>query len=424
MDQLLSKAGSTLVTFAVRSGVQVASSYVIKSVSTLMEHIPEKQKKQIDRKKSQLENKIEIVTYSIEIIRLIAARGNSNLNNVLKLADYLKEDIDEFVKDISILTSDLNNKKLSLELLKILEKTIDDLVEKIDNIIPTLNLVLTTYGTSTINNFQDYVSPGRLLNSTTLVCKSNDEFSNLKNNKEVTVGPEFSLTFYNIFYNQNSEHKIIWKEKYARCKFQIVRIPNKLLEYSYELRITENFDDERYHESDEKPGYNVYDIRQINKLFFSASGRLLKLEDRSTPVLVLKAKKISTDKLDKETVDGVDEIEDTDIAFEWIAIGDYETIENESDDESDEEEEEVKEENSNNEDKSTDKLNILHIGEGSPLSLLEYLIRLCTLQANDQTSVLDVKDERLRLYLSDENYIDNKSNQMATLNKKMGSLKL
>lgn len=423
MDQLLSKAGSTLVTFAVRSGVQVASTYVVKSVSTLMVHVPEKQKRKIDRKRIQLENKIETVTYSIEIIKLMAARGNSNLSYVLKLTDFLKEDIDEFVKDIAVLTSGLDNKKLSLELLKILEKTIDDLVEKIDNIIPILNLVLTTYGTATINNFQDYVSPGRLLNSTVLVSKSNEEFLELKSEKEISVGPDFSLTFYNIFYNQNSEQKIIWKEKYARCRFQIIRVPNKSSTYMYELRITEDFNDDRYHEEDELAESKVVDIRQISKLFFSASGRLLKLEDRSTPVLVLKTKKTTTEKLDKDSIEGVEKHENNDDSFEWFAIGDYER--NSLDDESDDEDDEYENDKQEIESKANDKANLnTFSSDGSPLSLLEYLIRLCTLQANDQISVLDVKDERLRLYLADENYMNNTSSQIASLNKKMENLKL
>ncbi|KAG0681226.1 hypothetical protein C6P42_004310 [Pichia californica] len=427
-DDTIEKSGKIYVNLGDGIGqsmnsVQVASTYVVKSVSTLMVHVPEKQKKKIDRKRIQLENKIETVTYSIEIIKLMAARGNSNLSYVLKLTDFLKEDIDEFVKDIAVLTSGLDNKKLSLELLKILEKTIDDLVEKIDNIIPILNLVLTTYGTATINNFQDYVSPGRLLNSTVLVSKSNEEFLELKSEKEISVGPDFFLTFYNIFYNQNSEQKIIWKEKYARCRFQIIRVPNKSSTYMYELRITEDFNDDRYHEEDELAESKVVDIRQISKLFFSASGRLLKLEDRSTPVLVLKTKKTTTEKLDKDSIEGVEKHENNDDSFEWFAIGDYER--NSLDDESDDEDDEYENDKQEIESKANDKANLnTFSSDGSPLSLLEYLIRLCTLQANDQISVLDVKDERLRLYLSDENYMNNTSSQIASLNKKMENLKL
>lgn len=436
MEQLLSKAGSTLVTFAVRSGVQVASTYVIKSVSTLMDHVPEQQKKKLDRKRNQLESKVETVTYSIEVLRLMAAKGNSNLSYVLKLADYLKEDIDNFSKDIEFLTVDLKKRKISSEFLRVVDKTIDDLVEKIDNIIPILNLVLTTYGTSTINNFQDYVSPGRLLNSTVIVNQSNEEFAKHKAKQEINVGPEFSLTFYNIYYNHtaasNGDHQITWREKYARSKFQIIRVPNAEVEYCYKLRILENFDDERYHEEEEKPECKLYDIRQISKLFFSASGRLLKLEDRSSPVLVLKTKKTTSEDLDNETLNGAKAKLHEDGGIEWIAVGDYEvsTNETDSDDDNEEEEEEdekksVTEAKQDIETKATDKAKTnTAVGNSSPLSLLEYLIRLCTLQANDQMPLLEVKDERLRLYLADENQMNKTPNRVASLSKKMESLRI
>jgi hypothetical protein len=427
MDQLLSKAGSTLVTFAVRSGVQVASTYVIKSVSTLMDHVPEHERKKLERKKDQLQNKIETVTYTIEIIQLMAAKGNSSLESVLKLADYLKEDIETFSNDIDLLTTTkTKNGKLNSDILKVIEKTIDELVDKIDNIIPILNLVLTTYGTSDVHNFQNYVSPGRLLNSTVIVNNSNEEFDKLKGSQTVNVGPKFSLTFYNIFYNHsaaiNDGNQIIWREKFACCSFQIVRVPNKTLKYSYELKIIEDFNDERYHDKDENPDEKVYDIRQIAKLFFSASGRLLKLEDRSTPVLVLKIRKTNSENTKKLT-------EDSD--FEWIAVGDYETSQSDSEksedeDEGDEDEENDKDSNTKTtvESKATDSANVKTINTKGMLSLLEYLIRLCSLQANDQISLLDVKDERLRQYLSDDNNLNNVSEQISSLSKKMENLKL
>lgn len=413
MDQLLSKAGSTLVTFAVRSGVQVASTYVIKSVGTLMDHVPEHERKKLQRKKDQLQNKIETVTYTIEVIQLMAAKGNSNLESVLRLTDYLKEDIDEFSDDINLITSVATNKKLNTETLKLIERKIDVLVTKIDNMIPVLNLVLTTCGTSNVQNFQNYVSPGRLLSATVIINKSNEEFENNGEKLEVKIGPEFSLTFYDIFYNANSENKINWREKYARCKFQVFRIPNKELKYQYQLRISEDFEDDRYHEDDEKSGSKIYDIRQVSKLFFSASGRLLKLEDRSTPVLVLKMKKTTSD-----------DSQNGDEPFEWVAVGDFETNESDSDEDEagDEDDEEEEQDISKIEHKATDPAK-LH-SRTTMLSLLEYLMRLCTLQANDQISILQVKDERLRTYLSDENHLDNVSERITSLSKKMETLNI
>lgn len=421
MDQLLSKAGSTLVTFAVRSGVQVASTYVIKSVSTLMANVPEHEKRRLERKKDELQNKIETVTYSIEMIQLMAVRGNSSLESVLKLADYLREDINTFSKDIAIVTSDSMSKRLSADSLKLVERSIDDLVVKIDKLVPLLSLVLTTYGTSSVNNFQDYVSPGRLLNATTLVDKSNTLFTQEKNSSEIKVGPTFSLTFYNIFYNQSqtSESHIIWREKYARCKFQIYRIPKEGIEYYYELRIVEDFDDGRYHDDDERKGEWKFDITLISKLFFSASGKLLKLEDKSTPVLVFKLRKES--KRSKAVL--------CDDDYEWVAFGDYEFPPDSEDSESDGEED--VDDASESDDQNLEKVEVkpeekadLNISKPSPLSLLEYIVRLCAVQANDQTSIIDIKDERLRLYLSDENYNSEVSQQIKSLSKKMDDLKL
>lgn len=432
MDQLLSKAGSTLVTFAVRSSVQVASSYVIKSVGTLMDKVPHNERKKLDRKREMLQNKIETVTYSIGVIQLMAARGNSNLDSVLRLADYLKEDIDEFTKDITRFTSGNPNKQLSSETIKLIEKMIDELVEKIDKIVPVLNLVLTTYGASSVSNFQDYVSPGRLLNATVLVNKSNDELKGMAEGKRSPVGPQFSLTFYNIYYNPNTESHITWREKYARCKFQIFRKHHPEMEYYYELEVEEDFDDERYHDTEESPGSITYDIRQIAKLFFSASGRLLKLEDKSTPVLVFKMRDDLIESQEREDVVSAEESQ-SETGVEWIAFGDYETPDNTSSDEDEDGEEEDDDENDaggSNQIKVVESKAIettkpqKNTGSGSPLALLEYLIRLCTLQANDQTPLLEVKDERLRLYLSDENYMQNVSNKLTTLNKKMEELKI
>lgn len=450
MDQLISKAGSTLVTFAVRSGIQVASTYVIKSVSNLIDHVPHQEKSRLERKRNELQNKIETLTFSIDVIQILAARGNSNLDSVLRLTDYLKQDIEDFNSDISTTLSDNDNKKLNVDSVKLIEKSIDELVSKIDNIVPLLSLVLTTYGTSSINNFHDYVSPGRLLNAVVLVDKSNQKFKS--KNVEVVVGPKFSTTFYNIFYNPqpSGESKIIWREKFAKSAFKVVRIPDETSEFAYDIRISEDFDDGRYHdESAETPDTKVFDIRQITKVFFSASGRLLKLSDNPAPVLVLKLRKTTRTGIDKKLEEEFEPIEELDNNFEWIAIGDYPGNNNQSDQSSEEldllEDElgdsDIKKDESNDDDDDNNgslfedavefdedaldrTVGQFGLNNGSRISLLEYLIRLCTLQANDQTDILNVKDERLRLYLSDENYAANKATKIPALSKKMESLKI
>lgn len=436
MDQLLSKAGSTLVTFAVRSGVQIASTYVVKSVGTLIDHVPEAQKKKVERIKRQLQNKIEIVTYSIEIIQLMAARGNTNLTSVLNLANDLEEDIKEFHEDIAILISDLESSTPTTKKIQFIEASILELIEKIDNLIPLLNLTLTTSGANVMSKINEYVSPGRLLNATVSVNQSNELFHSLeaasKLPKELKVGSTFSATLYDVFYNHNAaQHggsEITWKEKYAKCSVEILRIPHEKLDYCYEIKLTEDLDDDRYHDPDEESGVVSLDMRQIARLFFSASGKLLKLQDRSSPVLVLKVKKATKNELDdlvfteESKIVNMSSNEDS---FSWIAIGHYEvnqTSDSENDSESDSENDFQKE---TNKDTLKDKEIPLINTQGSSLALLEYIIRLCALQTNDQQSLLKIKDERLRLYLADENSFNTKASlPMPKLKEKMENLKL
>ncbi|GME77047.1 unnamed protein product [Ambrosiozyma monospora] len=130
-------------------------------------------------------------------------------------------------------------------------------------------------------------------------------------------------------------------------------------------------------------------MEDIARLFYSASGKLLKLDDRTSPVLVLKTKK---NKGKGKKIEDVSNEHD----FEWLAVGDYLNSDDDDDDEDDEEEKLSKKFSS-----------LLKISQESTLSLVEYLLRLCALQESDQISILKVKDEKLRLFLNDENSNNN-----------------
>lgn len=53
-------------------------------------------RKRVERLKIRLQNRIDIVTHAIELIRLIAARGNTQMEGTISLADELKSEIDDF----------------------------------------------------------------------------------------------------------------------------------------------------------------------------------------------------------------------------------------------------------------------------------------------------------------------------------------
>ena len=79
MDEILAKAGSQAVTFAIKSGISIASSYAIKTVATFVTKIPEADATRLQKLRKKLETRMEIVSSAIDLIKLVAAKGNTNL---------------------------------------------------------------------------------------------------------------------------------------------------------------------------------------------------------------------------------------------------------------------------------------------------------------------------------------------------------
>ena len=130
-------------------------------------------------------------------------------------------------------------------------------------------MALTTSGVNLSSSLPDNVSPSRLLQASSLLRSADDIFE--ANGQPVQVGPTFIVKFYSIFTSHarvNSIKDIQWKEEYAKCRVSIVRIPSRAHKeggmsrnlsnesefttfiegYEYELRLTEDLDDGRYHE--------------------------------------------------------------------------------------------------------------------------------------------------------------------------------
>lgn len=59
------------MTFAIRSGISIASGYAIKTLSTFMEKIPEDDRINLDKSKTRLQTKIRVITPAIDLIELV-----------------------------------------------------------------------------------------------------------------------------------------------------------------------------------------------------------------------------------------------------------------------------------------------------------------------------------------------------------------
>lgn len=383
MDEILSKASNQAMSFAIRSGISIASGFAIRTVSKFLDKIPVSEKARLEAAKSQLLTKITILSTSLDLIKLAAARGNSVLDSTVDLVTDLQAEIDRFDLRMNNIINDLSNLN-EKESVKHVEKGITDLLASINEAVPLITLSLVTCGVNIESAMKPRISPGRFLQAAHHINVSNERFNSRlpTDTSECTVGPQFDLKLYSVFYNPsrlryvdkegeslaNNDLAVTWKEDFARANCQIVRVSDP--SFKYEIRITENFDDGRYHDDDDVPNEKRFGISLVRKLFFSASGKLLRLEGSDSPVLTLKLL--------------------TDSGYEYVALGEISADSAADDDEEDSDSE------------YEDAVRSQPPEMSHQLSLFEYLVRFAALQQNEQAPLMHVKDEKLALYLYDE----------------------
>ena len=393
MDQILAKASNQAVTFAIRSGISLASGYAIKTITKFLDKLPESEKHRIEKARNKLQTKINIATISMDLIKLAAARGNTTLEATVTYIDELNEEIDSFDEMINVVITQLDgyNQKDSVKKVEFLLK---EMLELINEAIPIINLSLITAGVNMNGAMSEKVSPGRLLQASEYLNRDNDKMrtrletsegskSPKKDESEKQVGPTFDLVMYSIFFNPsrmkyiNDELACIsWKETFARALVRIVRDEESDDHgFHYTFKVAEDFNDGRYHDEEEPPKLLSYSTKLIERMFFSASGKLLKLEGRNSPVLIVKL--VDTDK------------------EEWIAFGELNQGEFDDDDEDGGDDDDEFED-------ATEGLKNPQPPRNTSLSLMEYLVRLCKLQQIEQKSLLNIQDEVLAQYLTDD----------------------
>ncbi|QLL31722.1 hypothetical protein HG536_0B05880 [Torulaspora globosa] len=401
MDDILAKAGSQAVTFAIKSGISIASTYALRTITKFVIQIPKSDARRIEQQKAKLENRIAIVTSAIDLIKLVAARGNTNLESTLRLTKDLKNELDSFderMRELITKVEESRSAKSQKEAIDSVELYINDLLQRIEEVTPFINLSLTTSGANLNSSLPQQVSPGLLLKASNYINSSNGKPAG-------QVGPAFEISLYSVFYhldkaNSSSNVRVDWKEDMKKAFVRVVRIESSESSYNYQLLIEQSFDDGRYHNfEEEKLQKLTVNLRSIVKLFFSVSGNLLKLAEQENPVLVLK--------VDKNIAGEHPETSMEDIA--WYAFGQYDGVEDEEEEEEAEEGEEEGEgpdeykDREKQEEKELTEKQKDGSGTSSSIALLEYIIRLASLQESDNQSILEVSDERLSVYLNDEN---------------------
>ncbi|KIX05663.1 uncharacterized protein Z518_03635 [Rhinocladiella mackenziei CBS 650.93] len=94
MDVFLGKVTQQAMNYAIRSGVTITASYAIRQSSKLLSSTPKSNvRNELYRLQQKLQHKIHIVSPAIDLIELIAARGNTSLFSAVALVKELRLEI-------------------------------------------------------------------------------------------------------------------------------------------------------------------------------------------------------------------------------------------------------------------------------------------------------------------------------------------
>ncbi|KAF3903260.1 hypothetical protein ABW20_dc0107113 [Dactylellina cionopaga] len=331
MDDLLSKIASQTVTFAIRSGIGVASSFAIGQCTRYIRAIRGSERAEIMMLKDRLDTKIKIVSPAIDLVEILAARGNTSLESAMDLTKSLREDIENLgVRLLSAAETEENHKiakrrgQHDQDTAKRIIAEIKDLTKRVEDAVPMISLSVTASGASLSTTMPQSVSPSRLLQASTILTVA-DQLYMQNPFQEKQIGTVFTLTLYQLFAGHSHRtgpkvDEFTWQEVAYKCRVKILRVPlhyggsevdnelgaadqpenymrgaEKADEYAYELRVIEDLDDGRVHDEEGEPFDEIPNagrrlnvpIHQISKIFYTNSGKLLGI-DSVTPVLLIK----------------------------------------------------------------------------------------------------------------------------------------
>ncbi|KAL6710129.1 Ran-specific GTPase-activating protein 30 [Coniothyrium glycines] len=348
MDVLLAKVTQQAMSYAIRSGIAITSTYALKQCGRLMKTVDGHEKAQLAQLQFRLDSKIKIISPAIDMIELISARGNTSLESAVGLTKSLRWDIqslgsrvEKAVAEEELLHRGSSRAKSRAQNdveLKAIILEMKNLLERIEDAVPLINLAITTSGVSLSTTLPATVSPSRLLQASTFLTAGDMQYCSTKPRAQ-QIGPTFILSMYMLFSghaNRSHEEDIrdtTWKEVMHKARVTLLRVPldnvydyptpfgkdtekadeanhrhipsdSMLQEFAYQLLIVEDLDDGRVHSyEDDEPQPGSYDgieqagvreiipIHEISKIFYADTGKILNIGtegETNNPILLLK----------------------------------------------------------------------------------------------------------------------------------------
>jgi len=188
-----------------------------------------------------LESKIRIISPAIDMIELIAARGNTSLESAVSLTKTIRWDIQKLGVKLAKAASEAENlrrrgPKVNLESqneaeLQVIVVEMKLLLDRIEDAVPLINLAITTSGVSLSTNLPATISPSRLLQASTFLSAGDAQY--LQDRANFTqIGPTFTLSLYMLFAghahlldDNDGLRSSTWKEVIHKTQVKLVRVP-------------------------------------------------------------------------------------------------------------------------------------------------------------------------------------------------------
>ncbi|CBX98995.1 hypothetical protein IAQ61_001273 [Plenodomus lingam] len=348
MDAILAKVTSQAVSYAIRSGIAITGSYALKQCGRLMKTVDGKEKNELAKLQIRLDSKIKIISPAIDMIELIAARGNTSLESAVGLTKSLRLEIqtlgtrvEKAVAEEQLTrrgSSKAKSREENVMELKIIISDMKSLLEKIEDAVPLINLAITTSGVSLSTTLPATISPSRLLQASSYLATGDLQYG-AANALAKQIGPAFTVSLYMLFSGHANRPKgegfrdTTWKEVMHKARVTLRRVPvdrvydyptpfgsqsqstdesyhrhipsdGKSQEFAYQLLIVEDLDDGRVHSFEEnEPQPEPYDgveqagvrevfpIHEVSKIFYADTGKILNIGTEgatNNPVLLLK----------------------------------------------------------------------------------------------------------------------------------------
>ncbi|KAF7716006.1 Uncharacterized protein PECH_001913 [Penicillium ucsense] len=340
MEVFLARLTQQAMNYAIRSGIAITATYAMRQSSRLLKNVDGKDREELLALQQRLDSKIQVISPSIDMIELIAARGNTSLESAVALTKSLRWDIQALGQRLAKAaaseeairngTRSAKHRPSNDAEIKYIIQDIKNLLTRIEDAVPLMNLAITTSGAKLSTNLPSTVSPSRLLQASTFLTAGDTQYS-MSTSEEpqaVQIGPTFTLSVYMLFAghvrpdDEESARDATWKEVMHKARLKVRRVPMNLYysegssyrsqsqsrlgidEYAYQVVIIEDLDDGRVHTFDaNEPQPHRYDgvatagireilpIHQISKIFYADTGRILNIStegETNNPVLLLK----------------------------------------------------------------------------------------------------------------------------------------